>query len=202
MTPEHDRGDVRSRQLDELIGQVAFYRERWSLRAKAHLADQPYGRSATAGLIPLSAIQGTCTAIAAKAYILVPDINLDIALSPSERPTAAVGTVIASTWDGMKPTYVGAATAFYYHDYHDDRVLCLWEAFLEDAYQTGKPDQDANYAVLWRGIEDLLLRQFPDAQQFVTTADEPLYEPADYQRFLMQLGYARLNDRTFAKPHP
>lgn len=198
MTAESDRGEALPYwQVDELIGEVDFYRERWSLRVKAHLADQPYGRSATGSLMPLSAIQGTCTAIDAKAYILVPDITLDVALSPAERPTAALGTVTASEWAGMKAEYVGEATAFYYHE---DRVLCVWECYFEDQYQQGEPDQDANYAVLWRGIEDLLLRRFPAATQLVTTADDPLYEPADYQRFLIRLGYAPLNDRAFAKP--
>jgi hypothetical protein len=196
MSPEPERSEIPYWQLDELIGEVEFYHERWSLRVKAHLADQPYGRSAAAGLLPLSATHGTCTAVDAKAYILVPDITLDVALSPAERPTAALGTVTASEWHGMKAEYVGEASAFFYRE---DRLLCLWECFLEDEYQTGEASDDANYAMLWRGIEDLLQRRFPDAQQLVTTADDPLYEPADYQRFLTQLGYQRLNDRTFGK---
>jgi hypothetical protein len=182
-------------QLDELIGEVDFYRERWSLRVKAHLADQPYGRSAAAGLIPLSATQGTCTAVDAKAYILVPDITVDVALAPSEH-TPSVGTVTASEWEGMKAVASPTYAAFYYRE---DRVLCLWECFLEDDYQTGEASDDANYAVFWRGLEALLLRQFPDAQQLVTTADDPLYEPADYRRFLEQLGYSCVNERAFSK---
>jgi hypothetical protein len=183
-------------QLDELIGEVSFYRETWSLRVKAHLADQPYGRSAAAGLIPLSTTQGVCTAVDAKAYILVPDITLDVVLGPSGSASEAIGTVDASQWQGMKPEYVGEATAFYYRE---DRVLCVWECYLEDQYQQGEPDDDPNYPTLWHGVEELLLRQFPDARQVVTPADDPLYDPADYRRFLVQLGYTRLNPQAFAR---
>ncbi|HLZ28545.1 MAG TPA: hypothetical protein VKV73_14625, partial [Chloroflexota bacterium] len=182
--------------LDELISEVSFYRERWSLRVQAHLADQPYGRSAAAGLIPLAASQGVCTAVDARAYILIPEISLDVSLRPSPRATDAIGTVEASRWHGMKPAYVGAATAFYYRD---DRILCLWEVFFEDHYQQGLPDADPNYPILWRGVEALLRRQFPDARQLVTTADDPLYAPVPYQRFLTQLGYTHLNARAFTK---
>jgi hypothetical protein len=198
MTAESERGDaLPDWQLDALIGEVDFYRERWSLRLKAHLTDQPYGRSAAAGLLPLSATHGTCTAVDARAYILVPDITVDVALGPAEGATDSLGTVTASDWHGMKAAHVGEATAFYYRE---DRVLCIWEAFLEDEYQIGEASDDANYAVFWRGLEALLLRQFPDARQLVTTTDDPLYEPADYQRFLAQLGYQRLSDRAFGKP--
>src|SRR5579859_4100342 len=107
---EYDRGEpLPAWQLDELISEVSFYRERWSLRVQAHLADQPYGRSAAAGLIPLAASQGVCTAVDARAYILIPEISLDVSLRPSPRATDAIGTVEASRWHGMKPAYVGAA---------------------------------------------------------------------------------------------
>jgi hypothetical protein len=197
---EHDRGEpLPYWQLDELIGEVSFYRDRWSLRVKAHLADQPYGRSAAAGLIPLAANHGVCAAVDTRAYILIPDISLDVALRPSTSAADAIGTVEASQWEGMKPEDVGRAAAFYYRG---DRVLCLWEAYLDDRYQQGEADQDPNYPILCRGIEDLLLHQFPDAQQVITAADDPFYEPAAYRRFLQQLGYTRLNARAFGKAVP
>jgi hypothetical protein len=127
--------------------------------------------------------------------LLVPHVTLDVA--PTPRPTAGqLGEVTDSRWEGMRPEYIGQAQAWYYDA---DRLLVVWEALLEDRYQTGEAPEDANLRALWQGFEAFLLRQFPDARQLVTSPDDPLYELADYQRFLTTLGYQRLNNHAFGK---
>jgi hypothetical protein len=112
----HEYGEVAPYwQCDALVGEVGFCGERWSLPVKAHLAAQPYGRSAAAGLFPRAAARGVCTAVDARAYILLPDITVDVALRPPERASDNIGTVAASQWEGMKTADAGRATAFYYH---------------------------------------------------------------------------------------
>jgi hypothetical protein len=196
MTTEHEPHEPRpTRQLDEELGEVSFFGEPWTLRVKAALLDEPYRRSLRSEIVPLTAERGTRTVVHAQPYIIVPHITLEVA--PTAHPTGGqLGEVTDSRWEGMRPEYIGQCQGWYYHE---DRTLVVWEALLEDRYQTGEAPDDANLRLLWQGFEAFLLRQFPDAQQLVTTPDDPLYEVADYQRFLKSLGYQPLSPQAFGK---
>jgi len=50
--------------------------------------------------------------------------------------------------------------------------------------------------------ETLLLEGWPEVRQLVTMTDDPLYEPAAYQQFLVQQGYAPLGPRAYGKSCP
>lgn len=181
--------------LDEAIGEVVLWGEPWTLRVSAHVADEAYGRGGQTELVPLTADRGTRTWVQARAYILVPDIQLTVAVAPAT-DAGPLGTVEAQHWDGMKAERIGEAQAWYYHE---DRLLILWECFLEDRYQTGEAPEDATLQALWSGFEHFLLARFPDTSQLITTADDPLYDTTNYQRFLTTLGYHPLTQRAFSK---
>ena len=199
MTTEHEPHEPRpARQLDEALGEVTLFGEQWTLRVKAALVDEPYRRSLRSEIVPVTAERGTRTVVHAQPYVLVPHITLDVA--PASQPTGdQLGEVTDSRWEGMRPEYVGQAQAWYYDA---DRLLVIWEALLEDRYQTGEAPEDANLRALWLGFEAFLLRQFPDAEQLVTSPDDPLYEPADYQRFLRDLGYQSVSSHAFGNRRP
>jgi len=168
------------------------------LRLAAHTADEHYQRGYSK-LEPLTAVRGTRTYIHAKPYILVPDTRLTAAFSTLPDAGGAIGRARQSEWAGMKGETVGQAQEWFYHE---DRVLVLWECFLEDRYQTGEAPDDPNMRVLWEGFEHFLLGQFSPVRQLVTTADDPLYERHDYERFLGDLAYTRLSAGAFAKTRP
>ena len=194
---ERDRGEAAPYwQFDEQIGEVALYRDRWTLRLALHTSDELYRRSAHVELVPLTAERGTKTYVHARPYILVPDITLDLRLYPQSDPVGAIGEVASSAWEGMKAEYVGNAQAWFYHE---DGVIVLWEAFFDERFRRGEATTDPNLPVLWQGFERALLARFPAARQLVTTASDPVYETTTYHQFLIGLGYRRLNQATFGK---
>jgi len=190
LRPEPDR----YWNVDEAIGEAHFWGEAWTVRLAAHVAEEPYRRGLS-DLVPLRAARGTRTYVQARPYILVPDFRLTAELSPTTG-AGAIGQVRDSEWRGMKGERIGRGQAWFYHE---DRVLVLWECFLEDRYQTGEAPDDPNLHVVWEGFERFLGARFPTARQLVTTADDPLYETAAYQRFLQMRGYERLNARACGK---
>ncbi len=197
MTTEHEpREPQPTRQLDEELGEVAYFGEAWTLRVNAALMDEPYRRSLRSELVPLTAECGIRTVVYAQPYILMPQITLDISPTPLAA-AGQLGEVTDNRWEGMRAEYIGQAQAWYYHE---DRLLVLWEALLEDRYQVGAAATDANLGALWQGFEALLQRQFPAARQLLTAGDDPVYELGDYRHFLAAHGYQQVNDRAFAKP--
>ncbi len=77
MTTEHEPREPRPvRQLDEELGEVAFFGEAWTLRVKAALLDEPYRRVLRSEIVPLTAERGTRTVVHAQPYILVPHVTL------------------------------------------------------------------------------------------------------------------------------
>ena len=193
---EREPAELPYWHIDEAIGEVVLWGEPWTLRVTAHLADEPYRRGSQTELVPLMADRGTRTWVQTRAYILVPDLRPTVAVDPAA-DAGPLGTVQAAHWEGMKGERIGEAQAWYYHE---DRLIVLWECFLEDRYHTGAAREDAALRALWSGFERFLLDRFPAATQLITTADDPLYDSADYQRFLTGLGYQALNQRAFAKP--
>jgi hypothetical protein len=79
-----------------------------------------------------------------------------------------------------------------------DVVSCL----LLPQYQEAEPKLDANFRGLWRGVEDALEGQFPDARVMTTSVQDRHYQRADYVDFLNSMGYlpAVPNLRTYVRP--
>jgi hypothetical protein len=199
----HDRAPRREPDefwtFDEALGEVQLYRDTWTLRLKAHLNEGSYRQSSRTEIVPLSAREGRRTDVLAKPYILVPDITLGVQLYPTPATSGAIGEVTRSDWEGIKHEEVGSGQAWFYHE---DRILVLWELFFHDRFERGEPTQDPNLTVLWHGLEQFLIHRFPTARQLVTTATDPMYPTADYQRFLEQLGYRAINRQAFGKSLP
>jgi hypothetical protein len=79
-----------------------------------------------------------------------------------------------------------------------DILSCL----LVPQYQEAEPELDANFRGLWRGTEDALLAQFPDARVITTSVQDRHYQRVDYVAFLNSLGYlpALPALRSFVRP--
>jgi hypothetical protein len=133
-------------------------------------------------------------------YIQEPDIRLTLALDPDAGPGDPIGAVVGSEWAGMRRRVVGSAQAWCYPG---ERTIILWECYLFEQHRLAdSPAEDANLRACWRGFERFLVGRFPDARRFVTTHDDPLYDTAEYQRFLADLGYRRYSPRAFEKETP
>ena len=195
---ERDQPAPEYWNADDAIGEVRPWpSERYTLRLKAHVAEELYRRSEGAEIVPLKQARGVRTYTQAKPYILIPDIRLGVRLFPTTAPTKAVGLVTSSERAGMRHEEIGQAQGWYYHE---DRVLVLWEAYLFPRYRGPNVAEDPNSYALWEGFERFLVDRFPLAQQIVTTHDDPEYQTDQYQDFLQRMGYRRLNPAAFAKP--
>jgi hypothetical protein len=134
-------------------------------------------------------------------YILLPDIMLEVMLSPDE-PSAsgeigtAIGTVTSSEWQGMKHERIGDGQAWYYRG---DRAIVLWECMLFDRHRAPDPNEDENLLALWHGFEAFLTRHFPEAVRMVTPSFDPGYDQGQWEAFLQQLGYEPINAEAFGK---
>lgn len=183
--------------VDQAIGEVTLWRDQhYTLRLKAHIADELYRQPARDEIIPLKHRQGVRTYVHAKPYVLVPDITLGIQLFPTPDPTGAVGEVASSTWEGMRHEELGNCQGWFYLE---DRSIVLWEALLLERYRMPDLAQDSNTTALWEGFEQFLTERFPSARLIATTYDDPEYETQQYQEFLQRLGYSRLNPQAFGK---
>jgi hypothetical protein len=182
---------------DEQIAEVRLWRdERYSLRLKAHIADEIYRQGKSEEIIPLKEQRGVRTYVHAKPYVLVPDVTVSADIYPAPDPTGAAGEVSSSTWEGMRHEELGNCQAWFYVE---DRSIVLWESFLHDRYRGQNPLDDANSYALWEGFERFLAGRFPSAQLIATTHDDPLYETAQYQQFLRSMGYQPLTAAAFGK---
>jgi hypothetical protein len=197
MSPEHEQSAEEYWTVDEAIGEVVLWHgEPSTLRLQAHIAEELYRQGPSAEIIPLRHPLGVRTNLNARAYVLVPDIRLDVRPNAAPARSDPAGIVHASTWEGMKAERIGSAQAWYYHE---DRALILWECFLEDRYRGDNPAEDPNAYALWEGFERFLIGRFPQARTIATTSDENLYELAQYQAFLGSMGYRELHDQAFGK---
>jgi hypothetical protein len=190
---EHDGGERPYFQQDLAIGEVRFHGEPYTVRLQLHQSEERFTRSEE--LFPLTQTTGTRTYFHAKPYILVPDFRLTIETFPSPRADGAIGKVTDSEWEGMRHQEIGQPQAWYYPG---DRALMLWECYLHDSYQRGKPQEDPALATLWSGFEQALLARLPEVQRLFTTWED-IYARADWQRFLTARGYEQTGPAVFSK---
>ena len=179
---------------DEAIGVVRIGDRDYMLRLQARISSERYSRAEGDELIALGARQGIRTHIHAKPYLLYPDYRATIALGDRPDPT---GVVTDGEWTGMRRQPIGTAQARYYPK---DRVLILWECFLDQGHTTADRTDDPNLRTLWTGVERFLLHCCPGAARLVTPGSDPMYATEPYRRFLGELGYARLGTAAFGKP--
>ncbi len=191
----HEQNDDPFWNVDEAIGEGSFQGKPAMIRLRAHIAPEPY-RLETREIIPLRAKTGTRLYVLAKPYILKPDISLTIALYPRPLPSGAIGTVVDSQWEGMRPVEVGHAQAWLYPE---DCTLIVWECLLEDRYRSADPESDDTLKALWSGFEQFLLRQLPRPERMATPSWEPIYQTDRWRAFLQSMGYQPGNPLAFVK---
>ena len=179
-------------QHDLAIGEARFWRDEYTVRLKVHEGTETH--DGHLDLLPDRSYTGEKLYFHAKPYILLPDISLTVGLY--DRPRGQdVGEVRDVQWEGMRHQEVGQAQAWYFVG---DRMLELWEGYIEEPHRQKDPTQDPAMAVLWQGFEHFLLDRLHNVERIVTPAWEPIY-PEKWQEFLEQMGYRQLSKRTFEK---
>lgn len=180
---------------DVEIGEGVFWREVYRIRMRVHREIERYHRPQE--IVPDLQASGERIYVQATPYVLVPDITIEVGLSPHPSPTGAVGEVTSSDWRGMRQVEVGRAQAWYYPA---DRTLILWECCpFERDHAGADPAQNAAWAALWKGFEQFLVAHLSDVGRIITPAWDPEYERVVWQAFLRALGYDRLSEAAFVK---
>lgn len=202
---EHDEqsGDERAEepfwQFDEEIGEGQFFGEQTAIRLKAHVSAERYHHTNEHDeIVPLATKSGCRVYVLAKPYILEADYRISMGLYSQPDEQGAIGEVVGSGWVGMRQREVGQAQAWFYPE---ARTLVLWECFLEHWYRGEDPRTDETLGTLWKGFEEFLLRQFPDARRIASPSWEPIYEDdrEAWPGFLEARGYERVDERAFGK---
>ena len=104
--------------------------------------------------------------------------------------------VLSSDWVGMRQREIGQAQAWFYPA---DKLLILWECFLEDRFRQEDPLHDPALATIWTGFERTLLARFPGTQRIATPSWEDLYERPAWQQFLGDQGFLPFSPGCFVK---
>jgi hypothetical protein len=197
MTRELEPQEAPFWHLDEELGEARLYGESCRVRGRIHLQEEKYTPYVTRQeIFPLQTSHGIRDYVLMHPYLLLPDISLEVTLSPQPNPSGAIGTVTSSEWQGMKHERIGDGQAWYYRG---DRTLLLWECMLFERHRASDPNEDENLLALWHGFENFLTRHFPEASRIVTPSFDPEYDQGEWEAFLQQLGYEALSDEAFAK---
>ena len=181
---------------DVLLGEAPIQGEPSPVRLRLHVSEEPDHASNREELVPLAHRAGSRAYVHAKPYVSEPDITLSVGLFPTETARGAIGEVLSSDWVGLRQREIGRAQARFYPT---DRLLVLWECFLEDPFRRDDPLHDPVLATLWTGFEGLLLARFPQTQRIATPSWEDLYERPAWQLFLGGQGYEVFSPGTFVK---
>lgn len=191
---EHEQDTTSYWQTEVEIGEAPFQGRPTRLHLRVHSGDEQYHH--TADLVTLSQPRGMRAYFHARPYILIPHITLTAEFFTAPARDGAIGEVVATEFEGMRPQDIGDAQAWYYPS---DRTLILWECYLYEWGRLPNSRDDVMQATLWRGFEQFLLMCLPEAERIVTPAWEPIYEVVDWRDFLRSQAYAPLSDRAFVK---
>ncbi len=176
-----------------------YHRQPRPVRGKIHLAEERYFEKHE--IIPMQTSKGIQTYVMLHPYVFEPVLTLTVGLYKKPRQIADMGEEIGKTLstprqEGVQEVEIGNGQAWYYHE---DRILVLWECFLESRFRDHPLLHDLQMKQLWQGFEAWLIKQFPEAIQIVTPFDDPLFERAEYQTFLRALGYEPVAKAAFGK---
>ncbi len=181
-------------QHDELIGHAVIEGQMRALSLRTHVASEPYQQPQE--LFPLRRESGTRIYVHAKPSILLPDVRVTVGLSPSPSAHGAIGQVESTFVKGFRPLEVGKVQAWYYPA---EKTVVLWECFVDRHYRAGDdPLADETHVILWQGVEQSLVRRFPDTERLMTTWED-LYDRPRWQRFLEAQGYRLVDRAAFIK---
>lgn len=167
---------------------------------KAHVSKERYHRASEVDeIVPLQAKRGTHIYVMVRPYILEPDYRISVGLYEQPTREGAIGEVTSADWVGMHQREVGSAQAWLYPQ---ERILVLWECFLEHWYRKEDPRTDENLKAIWLGFEKFLLRNLPQqVDRIATPSWEPLYDEDKeaWPEFLEGLGYSPIGKRAYGK---
>jgi hypothetical protein len=133
-------------------------------------------------------------------YITEPNLVMSVALYPKPKHYAdapsAIGETTGTRVEGFRDVKIGNAQAWYYPE---DKVLVLWECFLDGFVRDLPLLEDPNMAHLWTSFEQWLITRYKAAAKILTPWADPLWEEKAYQSFLRTRGYTQENPGLFAK---
>ncbi len=181
---------------DIALGEAPVYRQVHTIRARIHTASERFHRHHE--LVPLTETTGTRVYVHAKPYILIPDITLTVGLYRQPDAQGAIGAVRGSEWEGLRHEDIGNCQGWFYPT---DRLVMLWEAFVEDRFRQADPREDPAMLAVWQGFERFLVSRFPTARQLVTPWED-LYARPTWQTFVESQGYRPFTPATFVKDIP
>jgi hypothetical protein len=171
-----------------------------------HLSEEQYDQdqfsSLSTTIVPLTHRHGTRTYIMFQPYVLVPNMTFTVGLYPKPKQFAdrepSIGEVISSDMEREREQQLGSGQAWYYPT---DRILVVWECFLDEFFRGEALGTDENMHSLWTSVEQWLLRQFPQTHQIVTPWSDPAFETPTYHAFLRGRGYRKVRGHpAFGKP--
>ncbi len=104
-----------------------------------------------------------------KPYVLEPQMFMTVGLYPKPKHYAdqdeAIGEVLKTEQKGMRQHEIGNAQAWYYPA---EKMIVLWECFLESHVRPHPLNEDENQRQLWQAFEKWLMKQFPEAIRIAT----------------------------------
>jgi hypothetical protein len=182
-------------------GTFRYYRNRKQpVRGKVHAAKERHDASDSLERDYLTVPRGERFYVLMQPYVIEPRIVMSVALDDKPKQYADQGEAIGQTTDsrveGYSETKVGNAQAWYYPE---DRMLVLWECFLESFVRDSKLNEDEHMRLLWTRFEKWLLTQYPQTSRIVTPWADPLWEQKEYQTFLKSLGFQKGKPGLFTK---
>jgi hypothetical protein len=135
-------------------------------------------------------------------YVLEPILTFTVGLYTTPKHYADQGEAIGETLsgpkqEGVRDVQIGSAQVWYYHQ---DKTIEIWECFLDSSFRTHPFVADPHMQQLWKGFEQWLQEQFPEATRIVTPFQDPIARTIEeYQTFLRSLGYTSVAKAAFGK---
>ncbi len=204
ISPQHN-DDSWTHDTPLFVGKFPYYRnDPRMVQARLHISDEKF-RYEKHEIIPLNMKPGDTgkrTYVMMHPYILEPELFMTVGLYPKPKHYAdqdeAVGEVLSTQAKGMRQHQIGNAQAWYYPQ---DRVIVLWECFLDAHMRNVKSlAEDMYMQKLWRSFEKWLANQFPEATRIATPFNDPIANSIEeYQTFLRSLGYTPIAQAAFGK---
>ena len=179
-------------------GQFRYFgSELVQVRGKVHQSDERYSlQKAETDIEPIQTLRGTRTYIHMKPFVLVPDITLTVGLYREPQSTGAIGEVLEAHERKHREVEIGQAQAWYYPQ---DRLILLWECFLNNFVRDKPLLEDPNMRYLWENVARFLQERLSEATRITTPSHDPLFSSEEYHEFLRSLGYEPIAKAAWGK---
>jgi len=180
-------------QHDFIVGEafVPEFKERKLVRMRAHESEERFYKEK---YYPVKG-PGTRFYVAARPYVLIPEVHIEIELYPRPRGLE-VGRVVRPEWVGMREIEIGNAQAW---AYPEDRVVILWECYIFEPNRAKVPvKEDDLYVMVFKAFEKFLVDRFKP-KVIVTPRWEPTVKEEEYIDFLKFMRYSPYNEMMWRK---